>query len=235
MSTTVSVILIVTADASDPRPAVSSVRNQSVPDWELILVDCSGDGEPQAQCRRSWIADSRISSLRLGGEYSPSAARNAGIAHAIGLAVAYISPDDLFYPDYFRNALRHLEKSDVLLSAYDRTWEDDSGSTDFVTCDPGASRSTLFMNCPALMLGVAHRRGLWSTLGGYNELLWYDEDWDFLKRAARSGASFRYIPNRSGARRQQVRSEDLPGPTKRQREGVESNFQAGFRGHHTQL
>ena len=48
-------------------------------------------------------------------------------------------------------------------------------------------RHRLFAVMPPALLGLAHRREWWERLGGFNELLWRDEAWDFWKRLARAG------------------------------------------------
>jgi serine/threonine protein kinase len=228
MSASISVILVVAPGACDPRPAITSVQNQSVLEWELIIIDCCGDEERHAQFHQLCLVDSRISLVSVGGEYAASGALNAGILRATGFAIVYILPNEIFYPRYFEAVRRHVSECDVLASAYDCCWEDGADLVDFVTYDPSAERSLLFMRCPLATLGVAHRRDLWRRLGGYNELLWQNEVWDFLKRAARSGAGFRYVPYRSGARREDVVLGERSCPTKPQRAGIESNFRAGI-------
>jgi glycosyltransferase involved in cell wall biosynthesis/GT2 family glycosyltransferase len=96
------------------------------------------------------------------------------------------------------------------------------------TWDPTPLRHNLFAVSPAVPLGIAHCRSLLEKVGGFNELLWHEEDWDFWKRLARAGAEFSFLPLKSG--RYHVRADSLsrvPHLSPRQRQTVVANWEAG--------
>src|SRR5439155_5109675 len=72
--------------------AVESVRRQTYPNWELIVVDdCSEDDT------WPWLSalhDSRIRAVRLDRHSERSAARNLGLAEACGEYILFLDDDD---------------------------------------------------------------------------------------------------------------------------------------------
>lgn len=72
---------------------LQTIRAQSYQDWELILVDNSGDGG-------YWFADPRIRVFRHVDRASASYARNCGLQHARGRLVCYFDDDDDMFPGY---------------------------------------------------------------------------------------------------------------------------------------
>lgn len=84
--------------------AVASVRAQSVPVAEILLVD---DGSPAPGLRDE--------AARLGLRYvrqkpaGIAAARNLGVAHATGEWVAFLDDDDVWHPERIEEQLRALD------------------------------------------------------------------------------------------------------------------------------
>ncbi len=65
-------------------------------------------------------------------------------------------------------------------------------------------------------------------MGGFNERIWREEDWDFWKRLARLGIDFIFLPLKSG--RYFVRPGSVsrvPHLTDAQRQAIEANWRAG--------
>jgi glycosyltransferase involved in cell wall biosynthesis len=101
-------------------------------------------------------------------------------------------------------------------SARTRTWH------------PEAHSHRLFATNIVVPLGVAHRREWIGNLGGFNELVNPDEDWDFVRRLARAGARFAFFPLKSG--RYHIRSQSRSRKVRIlpwQREALERNWRAG--------
>lgn len=93
----VSVILPVYNAAAFLREAIDSIVQQSLEDWELVLVeDCSTDGS------RAIIAsytDPRIRPLYLPQNLGVVGAMNAGLAECTGRYVAVMHADDVALPE----------------------------------------------------------------------------------------------------------------------------------------
>jgi glycosyltransferase involved in cell wall biosynthesis len=178
--------------------AVDSVIRQGLFAWELIVVDDGSTDESYARLLRWANRDRGIRVLRNEENRGPAAARNAALWHATGDLVAYLDGDDEYYPDYLEQVDRFGARADVLVFGYDLVHDDAGPGSPRMTWDPGRRRDRLFVENIMTPLGVAHRRDLWAAVGGFDESLRFEEDWDFWKRLARAGASFAYLPLKSG-------------------------------------
>lgn len=74
--------------------AVDSVRRQSFPDYEIIVVD---DGSNDGTCE--WLAENNrwMRTIRQANK-GPGAARNAGAQIAMGRYLAFLDSDDMWFP-----------------------------------------------------------------------------------------------------------------------------------------
>jgi SAM-dependent methyltransferase len=72
---------------------IRTIWAQTYKNWELILVDNSGDGEYQ-------FADPRIRCFQYSERTSASYARNQGLLHATGELVCFFDDDDDMFPNY---------------------------------------------------------------------------------------------------------------------------------------
>lgn len=76
---------------------VRSVLNQTIGDFEIILVDDGSPEDPFGELQQA-IQDSRIVYLHSAQNQGPSAARNIGIKAARGAYVAFLDSDDDWIP-----------------------------------------------------------------------------------------------------------------------------------------
>src|ERR1700730_13396007 len=100
----VSVIIPAYNEAATVERTISSVRNQTHSDLEVLVVDDGSTDETAAIVQRLADMDHRITLLRKsnGGLVS---ARNYGAAHAGGEFIAPIDADDLWHPDKIKKPL----------------------------------------------------------------------------------------------------------------------------------
>ncbi len=108
MEPAVSVILPAYNAATSLATAVDSVRAQSFPDWELVIVD---DGSTDATAEIAHAAESgderiRVERIPHGGVV---AAHNAGWKLARGRFIARMDADDEMHPDRLRDQVALLE------------------------------------------------------------------------------------------------------------------------------
>ncbi len=94
---------------------LSSVRDQTLADWELLVVDddCS-DGTAEYL---DGFMDTRLRRFRPAGHGERSAARNLGLANAQADYVMFLDDDDLLWPDALRLLVSELDSDSSLVAA----------------------------------------------------------------------------------------------------------------------
>jgi glycosyltransferase involved in cell wall biosynthesis len=223
----VSVILPVCNGEATLDRAIRSVQAQTFSNWELVAVDDGSTDGSHAALQRWAGEDARIRVVRLDENCGPGAARNAGLREARGELVAYLDHDDEYYPDYLAQVAGLADKADVLVFAYDIVQPDGQGGDQVTSWEPGTARHELFSAHIAMPMAVAHRRPWVEKAGGFNELLWWEEDAEFWRRLARAGADLLFVSHKSG--RYYVRPDSrrrAPRLTRQQREVLEANWRA---------
>ncbi len=166
----------------------SAQITQYFTDFALIIVDDASTDDSLDHLMEWSRRDERIYVLQLEENRGPSASRNEAICRAAGEFVVYLDCDDEFYPDYLSLVARLSPRGDVLFFGYDFLGEG-GDAPQMRTWNPSPRKSLLFQKIFSTPLGVAHRRSLWEIVGGFNELLWCQEDRDFWRRIARTGAA----------------------------------------------
>ena len=103
-------VIIPTFDRHDLLPeALDSVLQQTVDDWEAIVVD---DGSP---VRVSVPSDPRIHLIRLERNSGPATARNAGVAAARGEVLCFCDDDDRFAARRLEAIAPHVDLAPIVV------------------------------------------------------------------------------------------------------------------------
>lgn len=202
--TAISVVMPLYNGAAFLGRAIQSLRAQSLADWELLAVDDGSTDDGYGRLCRHAAADARIRPFCLDTNRGPSAARNVALRRARGAIITYLDCDDEYYPDYLDNVRTWQGRTDVLVSAIDIV---EPGKKTPRTWDATPWRASWLRECLVNPLAVAHRRALLERIGLFAEELFLAEDWDMWKRLARAGATFLYLPLKSG--RYHVRADSL--------------------------
>jgi glycosyltransferase involved in cell wall biosynthesis len=127
----VSVILPTFNRARFLPEAFASVRAQTWPHWELIVVDdgsTDGTRDLVERARQEFDRPIRYVHRDNGGAY---AARNTGLDHATGDYVAFFDSDDLWLPEFLRRSVTALDSQPEVDWVYVacRTVDESSGRT----------------------------------------------------------------------------------------------------------
>lgn len=91
---------------------VSSVRSQTYPDLQIILINDDSTDSSGAICDTLTNEDSRIQVIHQPNR-GVSAARNAGLKAATGDLISFIDADDTLDPDMYEYLIRLLEEYDA--------------------------------------------------------------------------------------------------------------------------
>ena len=88
---------------------VSSVKNQTYTDWELLLVENGSTDNSLEVCTRLSAGDDRIRVLRSNG-VGAAAARNTGTVSARGRYQCFLDADDIWRKDKLEKELKFCEE-----------------------------------------------------------------------------------------------------------------------------
>jgi glycosyltransferase involved in cell wall biosynthesis len=174
----VSIVMPARDEAEFIADAIASVRAQTYPKWELLVVD---DGSTDATAA---IAADLGATVISQAPQGPAAARNAGLARAAGEYWTIFDADDLMPPDRLRHQTTYLA-----------THPDDEivfGLTEAFST-PGQPRPPHWN--PAWDAGAYHghpgtamaRATLLATVGPFDESFSLGEDVEWQVRARRLG------------------------------------------------
>jgi hypothetical protein len=160
--------------------ALASVRAQTYPRWECLVVD-DGSRDVDDDVVARWSADARVRVVRTPPD-GPGAARNRALAESTGEIVAYLDADNTFHPTYLARVVdaldRHPEASwtvaTQLVVGHGIVGVRDDRH-DLSTLDAGN-----FIDINA----VAHQRSLVDRVGHFDESLRRLGDWDLIQRFA---------------------------------------------------
>lgn len=168
--------------------AVNSVLQQTVPAFELIVVD---DGSTDGSAR---LLESLGSKLRY--VYQPNrgigAARNAGVACATGEFIAFLDDDDVWLPDKLQRQLAAFDKEPALEAVYGHGEQFVGPDADAHTRKrferhdgrivPASLASTLLIRCAAF-----------NRVGGFDESLRIGIEMEWYSRLCESGIVTRML------------------------------------------
>ncbi|MEU4205734.1 glycosyltransferase [Streptomyces sp. NPDC039022] len=176
---------------------IASVRNQSVTDWELLVMSdgCTDDTEDWVRAAAS--EDGRIRLVRTARYGHPSGPRNEGLAQARGEYTAYIDHDDVWRENHLDVVLSLFEEGGEIVATgfrcRNRQGEVTSSSDAFGLC----WHPELQLLGPIFEPSrVAHHSGLAERVGGWRAGYGL-EDWDLWLRLADAGALFTTAQDRT--------------------------------------
>ncbi len=177
---TVSVV-IPTKDRRDTvAEAIRSVRAQTYPHWELVVVDDGGTDGTDDLVRELAADDDRIRYVHQANT-GVAGARNHGIRTTTGELVAYLDSDNTWVPEFLETMVGYLHDRGFR-AAYAAS-ELRSGDRVEYRGQPlhvGALRERNYIDC----ITIVHDRGLVDDLGGrvFDDRLRRVVDWDLLIR-----------------------------------------------------
>ncbi len=174
--------------------AIESVLAQTYPNWELIIIDDGSiDSTPQVIAR---YQDQRIIKLAQANAGEASA-RNAGLAHARGVYIAFLDADDLYLPEALADMLSFLAGNpqfDVVFSNGYVIDERDRRLSQLSDHRPGIFvgniLESLILNAAVITVPVCTltRRALVDqSRASFDHELMIGEDWDFWIQLAQHG------------------------------------------------
>ena len=190
----VSVVIPVYNDERYVGDCVKSVLAGTYPQQEVIVVD---DGSTDDTPTILGSFADRIHYVRQENR-GPAAALNEGIRASSGVYVAWLSSDDLFYPNKIGLQVRLLLREPRASLVYtDYTMIDGRGRVlRTVCCEapcPTAALTRMLRGNYVNGSTVLMRRACFSEVGGFDETLRAAVDTDMWFRLLKAGMEFRHI------------------------------------------
>lgn len=167
--------------------AIKSVLGQSMPSWELLVVDdCSTDRTLEV-CRS--FQDPRIRVFSSPQNLNAAGARNLALEHAQGEFVAFLDSDDVAMPDRLERQHKALLDDPELgfLGSQIRLINERTVQSNQHWIYPeedGVFKATMLFRCPFLMSTIATRASLIRTMGEqvFDQDFAPSEDYHFAAR-----------------------------------------------------
>ncbi len=189
----VSVIMPVYNSEKYLPEAIESILNQSLKDFEFIIVDdCSTDSSTQI-IERYAMADSRIRVLRNDRNLNIAESRNRGIEIAAGKYIATMDSDDRAFPTRLEDQVGYLDTHpDVAISIGNLNVISEDGAYQYVRLYPLTDqtiRSKVYRYNPFPNPTIMCRREVYAKTGTYDNRYVPIDDFDFWLRA---GVNFKF-------------------------------------------
>lgn len=186
----VSVIMPCYNDGKYIKEAIESVKKQTYPEWELIIIDDGSDDEETVKIIES-IEDDRITVLHT-EHLRPAGARNHGIKHAKGKYILPVDSDDKIDPTYMEKAVKKIESDEKLGVVYCEAdlFGEKSGKWDL----PAYSFDKMLLDNVVFVTALFYKTD-WEKLGGFNTNMAAGmEDYDFWLGILGLGREIYQIP-----------------------------------------
>ncbi|MGH3347338.1 MAG: glycosyltransferase [Nocardioides sp.] len=177
---TVSVIVPTKDRAHSVGTAIESIRSQTYPHWELVVVD-DGGSDDTAEVVAAFD-DPRISYVYQENT-GVAGARNHGVRHSSGELLAFLDSDNTWVPEFLATMVGFL-RTEGLRAAYcaSELRSDNRVQYRGRALDVAALRERNYIDC----ITLTFERALLPALGGaaFDERLRRVVDWDLLIRLA---------------------------------------------------
>jgi hypothetical protein len=157
--------------------ALNSALTQTWPSTEVVVVD-DGSSDETPKIVSDYEDRFKVRAVRLEGE-GLAAACNAGIRTSTGDYIVRLDADDYFDPNLALVLATHLDQHDDDIVFGDHWMIDENGVELRVVHRAPLGNKTQLRDRPALGAGVMFRRKVFDEIGGYDNTLRHQEDYDF--------------------------------------------------------
>lgn len=186
---------------------LDSIRAQTYEDWECVVVDDGSTDDTQRVVAAYAERDARIKYVYQENQ-GLSAARNRGIRECAGEYVQFLDADDFIEERKLEHHAAHLKQQAEVDVVYgnvryfrsentgERLFSKDGAAHSWMPEVSGTGTEILSAMVGQIIMPVNAallRKSVFERVGFFDEQLKAMEDWDFWRRAARSGIRFQYF------------------------------------------
>ncbi|MCT2398391.1 glycosyltransferase [Novosphingobium mangrovi (ex Huang et al. 2023)] len=192
----VSVIIPAYNASATIGSTIESVRRQSFPDWEVVIVDDGSTDGTVSAVERHVAGDDRFTLVRQANG-GAAAARNTALATVRGTWIQFLDADDRLAEDHFETMLAAAAATPGagLLHC---GWRRIRNGVPWWTSHPAADLDNPFAvtarSCPFAIHAAFTRSEVIRAAGDFDTALHVCEDWDLWQRIARMGTVFKAVP-----------------------------------------
>lgn len=191
MKPTVSVVMPCLNERKNLPRSIKSVVNQTLTDWELIVVDDGSSDGSADYVEQLANTDPRIRCVRNIGHHGVAACLNLAISMARGEFIARLDADDESDPERLELMVRRMRSEATLgvlgCGVIKQRWSD--GALVEVNRFALPDDHQALVNSLAYMVGIGAnclvRREVFERVGGYDPCIGAEEELEFLIRAAK--------------------------------------------------
>jgi glycosyltransferase involved in cell wall biosynthesis len=190
----VSVVIPCYNAASNLPSQLEALARQTVEPWEVILADNGSTDSSVDVARRCGAHLPRFKVVDASDRRGASHARNAGARAASGDVLAFCDADDLVAPGWIAGLQKGLLDHDFVASRFDLT-KLNPGLRYVHPQATGLIRDPTFDFLPrAGGCGLAIRRRIHDSVGGFDEHIPFHEDTDYCWKIQLSGVKLGWAP-----------------------------------------
>ena len=174
--------------------AIESALEQTFDDYEILIVD-DGSTDRTASIAAAYGARSERIRLITQANRGLSAARNAALRAARGAFLALLDGDDIWDPGFLEQQMAvfraaagsiHRDRQRICLGS----WRDGQPAQPYPDVRPEPTLLTVLEDEQAIFVMSVFRRSVYEGIGGFDEALRTNEDYDYWIRAAAAGFVF---------------------------------------------
>jgi len=196
MNHLVSVIIPTYNHAHFLGRALQSLRDQTYPNWEAIVVDNYSQDETEEVIEE--FGDDRIHLLKIHNHGVIAASRNRGIREAKGEWLAFLDSDDFWDSTKLDHCIAYLNRNCCDLVCHGERWRGDGRDREvFYGPESRASYESLLFegNCISTSAVVVRRKQVEAVSGFCEESdIITAEDYDLWLRLTRNGVRVGFLP-----------------------------------------
>ena len=179
--------------------AIDSVINQSIDDWELLIIDDGSTDDTEEFLRGAYL-DSRIRYFKQENQ-GQSVARNKGIANSCGTFICFLDSDNRWYPNKLERQLEEFQNHPNVAMVYGDS-KIINAAGEIISCKnisrySGRVTAKLLADNFISMNTTMTRSQVLKDIGGFNTNNHWDEDYD-LWLSISIGSKFLYVPDYFG-------------------------------------